>query len=180
MPLGLACGRAGCPQAAPAASRAANPLVDRGWLAGVAHARWVAAVRQSAPRSADRSTRCAGCPRLPLSCQAWLPPSAPQGARGGHRLRSASPVPKPGAQPGQAERESSGRAGLYGQGQALRCAPGGFASLDRARAAAGRSAAAWPENGLGQEPQRVPVALPVVAAEHREPTHISATVRRQP
>jgi len=70
VPLWLSCGRAGCPQAAPAASRAANPLVDRGWLAGVAHARWVATVRQSAQRSADRSTRCAGCPRLPLSCQA--------------------------------------------------------------------------------------------------------------
>jgi len=38
VPLWLSCGRAGCPQAAPAASRAANPLVDRGWLAVVAHA----------------------------------------------------------------------------------------------------------------------------------------------
>ncbi len=65
----------------------------------------------------------------------------------------------PETQPGQAARESSGSAGLCGQGQALRV----LRSFDRARATAGWWLRAGWQNGLGQRAQRAPVALPVVA-----------------
>jgi hypothetical protein len=75
--------------------------------------------------------------------------------------------PKPGTQLGQAGQECSSRTGSCCQGQALRCAPGGCASLDSARTAAallGRRLAGkagfWEGEG-----QRRSGALPVVVAD---------------
>ena len=81
--------------------------------------------------------------RLPCAAHDARTPVRPHGLPGGKK-----------PQPGQAESQCSSGAGLCGQGQALRCAPGGAsASLDRAHPAAGPTPAAWPENGLGSVPQ---------------------------
>jgi hypothetical protein len=88
--LGLALQAAAWVQAAGALARVRSRLVADGravvcvrGLTARCSLRSLALVRQSTQQSADRSTRCTGCPRLVLGCQAR---SCPPWAR--HRART--------------------------------------------------------------------------------------------
>ena len=91
------------------------------------------------PHPAPSPCSPSAAPRLPYAARGAYAPVRPQGLPGGKK-----------PQLGQAESQCSSGVGLCGQGQALRCAPGGVsASLDRAHPAAGQVPAAWPAKRAG-------------------------------